>query len=250
MPTCHILRLGRVPYRDALALQLRIVELVGAARARHAVLLLLEHDPVITRTRRVKDAHLRVTVEELAALGVEVVDTDRGGDITYHGPGQIVGYPILFFPGEKLDIHRYIRRLEAVVISALASFNVQGQRLPGYSGVWVGEAKVAAIGVRFRSFTSHHGFRSYVSYHGFALNVSTDLSAFNLIVPCGIADKPVTSLEKLLGCAPPRAAVEDVLIAAFCREFELPKPREFPSPDELLATLCAGSRPSLQAPAG
>ncbi len=215
-------------YLDALALQLRIVERVEAARGGDAVLILVEHEPVITLGRSAKEGHLRVAPEELARRGIELHKSNRGGDITYHGPGQIVGYPILYLPEGRRDIHRFLRTLEGAIIGALATFGIHGLRVPGLTGVWVGEAKIAAIGVAFRRWTSHHGF---------ALNVTTDLAAFDLIVPCGIADRPVTSMAKLLGRAPPRAAVEDALVAAFCREFCLGPARECFSAAELLTAI-------------
>lgn len=228
MPTCHVLRLNRVRYQDALELQLRILERVQGMAGQDAALLLLEHEPVITLGRSARESHLRVTPGELARRGIELHRTNRGGDITWHGPGQVVGYPILRLPETGRDVHRFLRSLEGVIIAALARFGIRGHRVPGYTGVWVDNAKIAAIGVAFRRWTSHHGF---------ALNVAPDLGAFGLIVPCGIADRPVTSMEELLGNAPPRAAVEDALIAEFCREFALAPASECPSADALLRRL-------------
>ncbi|HUT37438.1 MAG TPA: lipoyl(octanoyl) transferase LipB [Planctomycetota bacterium] len=228
MAICHVLRIPRIGYLDALEVQLRLVERVRDSEAEDAALLLLEHEPVITIGRSGGPEHLRVPRDELARRGIELHETNRGGDVTYHGPGQIVGYPILHLPEGRRDIHRFLRSLEAVVIGALARFGIEGRRVAGYTGVWVGEAKIAAIGVAFKRWTSHHGF---------ALNVATDLAAFDLIVPCGIADRPVTSMERLLGRAPDRRAVEDALLGQFLREFGLDAADECSSEDQLLANL-------------
>jgi len=253
MAVCHVLRIPRIGYREALALQLRLVERIRGGD--DAALLLLEHGPVITLGRSSKESHLRVPREELARHGIEVHESNRGGDVTYHGPGQIVGYPIVYLPEDRRDIHGFLRSLEAVLIGALARFGIEGRRVTGYTGVWVPSnaecgtgnaereathpaddslrtphselrlAKIAAIGVAFKRWTSHHGF---------ALNVTTDLAAFDLIVPCGIADRSVTSMQRLLGAAPARRAVEDALLAEFLREFGFDAAQECPSANTLL----------------
>jgi len=184
-----VVRAGTVPYAEAVSLQERVL----AARDREEVpdvLLLLQHPAVITVGRRSDLGHLLADEETLAARGVELHETARGGDVTYHGPGQLVGYPIFSLVDRGRDVHRYLRDVEEALILALAGFGIQGGRIPGLTGVWVGEEKVAAIGV---------GVRRWVTWHGFALNVSTDLDAFRLIVPCGIRDRGVASLERLLG---------------------------------------------------
>lgn len=201
----EVRRLGRMPYREAWALQRELV----AARAAGEIpdtLLLLGHPPVITMGRGGAPEHLVASADQLAARGVEFVETDRGGDVTFHGPGQIVGYPIVELTARGRDLHRYMRDLEEVVIGALAEFGIEAGRIEGLTGVWVGEAKVAAIGIRVSRWISHHGF---------ALNVDTDLSFFDLIVPCGIADKRVTSMRRLLGRPVERPAVEDALERGF-----------------------------------
>jgi len=229
MATCHILRLDRISYQAALALQLRLVERLKATQATDGALLVLEHDPVITIGRSGGAEHLRVAVEELARRGIALHETGRGGDITYHGPGQVVGYPVLRLTQERRDVHRYLRSLEAVIIRALGQFGIEGRREPGYTGVWVGDAKVAAVGV---------ALTRWIAYHGFALNVATELDAFGLIVPCGLHDRPVTSMEKFLGGkTPARAAVEDALVEEFVGEFGFGAARECSTAEELAGAL-------------
>ncbi|HET7692544.1 MAG TPA: lipoyl(octanoyl) transferase LipB [Gemmatimonadota bacterium] len=204
-PAIAVRRLGRVEYDHAWAIQR---ELLAARQAGHApdTLLLLEHPPVITLGRSGETAHLLGSEAELERRGVALVATDRGGDITFHGPGQIVGYAIVDLAPRGRDLHRYLRDLESVLIRALAEFGIVAGRVEGLTGVWVGDAKVAAIGIRVSRWVTHHGF---------ALNVDTDLSYFDLIVPCGIADRRVTSMEALLGGAVDRGDVEDALERAF-----------------------------------
>ncbi len=184
-------RLGVVRYREALALQQRLVEERRVDRVPD-VLLLLEHPPVITLGVRGDGgrSHIVASDERLAALGVEVSETGRGGDVTYHGPGQIVGYPILDLRPDRCDVHRYVRDMEDVMIRVCADFGIEARRIDGLTGAWVGDRKIGAIGVRISR---------WITSHGFAFNVNTDLDAFNLIVPCGIADRGVTSLQDLLG---------------------------------------------------
>jgi lipoyl(octanoyl) transferase len=185
--------LGRVPYADGLALQAELVR----ARRRDAVpdcLLLLEHPPVVTLGRGARPEHVRADRAELARRGVELHECGRGGDVTYHGPGQLVGYPILSLPPGRRDAHRFLRDLEESLIRAVASFGIVGGRIAGRTGVWVGDEKLAALGVRLST--------GWISSHGFALNVGPDLAGFSLIVPCGIAGCRVTSLARLLGSEP------------------------------------------------
>ena len=201
-----IVQLGRIDYATALELQRSLVELRKRGEIGD-VLLLLEHTPVITLGRNAKAEHVLASREQLAARGVEVFECDRGGDVTYHGPGQLVGYPIFDLRGDlrgfptpegprkTLGAVEFVRRLEEVLIRTCADFGIGARRVPGRTGVWTeqNDAKVAAIGVHIsRGVTSH----------GFALNVATDLEAFELIVPCGIADKSVTSLGRELGNVP------------------------------------------------
>jgi lipoyl(octanoyl) transferase len=206
-------RLGLVDYQAALDLQKDLVE----QRKQGLIpdqLLLLEHPHVITLGARnhTSRSNLLETPEALARQGVALFETGRGGDVTYHGPGQLVGYPILELPKDRRDVHRYVRDLEEVLIQAVSDFGVAATRIPGLTGIWVGNEKLAAIGVRISR---------WVTSHGFALNVSTDLSRFDLIVPCGIADKGVTSMERLLGRPMATADVHDAVVRAFTRSFAL-----------------------------
>jgi len=185
------LDVGRMAYGPAVALQKRLVAEVKASEAELARLVLVEHDPpVITLGRGAHAEHVVASRERLAAEGIELHESSRGGDVTYHGPGQLVGYPILRLDLHGHDVHRYLRDLEEVLIRTVSRFGITGERSEGQTGVWVGAEKVAAIGV---------AVTRWVTWHGFALNVSTNLSHFHLIVPCGIPDKGVTSLERLLG---------------------------------------------------
>ena len=193
--------LGRVPYAEALVLQDDLVSRLRGGEGGDT-LLLLEHPPVITLGRTAKAGHVLVPDGERAALGVELHEAGRGGDVTYHGPGQLVGYPIFDLRGftPRVGAVEFVRRLEEILIRTCADFGIAARRVAGRTGVWTekSDAKIAAIGVHIsRGVTSH----------GFALNVSTDLDAFQLIVPCGIADKAVTSLAREMGNAP---ALENV----------------------------------------
>lgn len=212
MREIEVRRLGVVPYADGLELQRRLVERRRAGEIPDQ-LLLLEHPPVITlgvKTRHDR-SHVVATAETLEQERVEVFESGRGGDVTYHGPGQLVGYPILDLRPDRCDVHRYVRDLEEVLIRTAGGFGIPAERMAGLTGAWVGEEKLAAIGVRIAR---------WITSHGFALNVSTNLSHFGLIVPCGISDKGVTSLEKLLGRPVPMAAAESAVVEAFCGVFE------------------------------
>ena len=204
-------RLGRVPYPRALELQRALVEDRRAGRISD-VLLLVEHPPVLTVGAKgdAGRSHILAAPEALAALGIEVHETERGGDVTYHGPGQVVGYPIVDLKPDRCDVHRYVRDLEGVLIRVAADFGIEATRVAGLTGVWVSDAKLAAIGVRISR---------WITSHGFALNVSTELEGFDLIVPCGIAGRGVTSLARL-GCTATQAAVEDRIAARFGEVFD------------------------------
>jgi lipoyl(octanoyl) transferase len=205
-------RLGVIGYQDALELQHHLVEDRKAGRIADR-LLLLEHPPVITlgvRTRNDR-SHVLETPESLAARGVALFETGRGGDVTYHGPGQLVGYPILDLKPDRCDVHRYVRDLEEILIRSVATFGIEAGRVAGLTGIWVGSEKLAAIGVRISR---------WVTSHGFALNVNTNLDHFRLIVPCGIVDKGVTSMERLLGRQVPMVEVEDEVARQFALVFD------------------------------
>ncbi|MBI4478725.1 MAG: lipoyl(octanoyl) transferase LipB [Acidobacteria bacterium] len=198
---CQVFRLGRVPYRDAWALQQQWAELRRAGEIPDR-LLFVEHPPVITLGRNARREHLLSSSELLAAEGVEVVETNRGGDVTFHGPGQLVGYPILDLGRIRKDVVWYVRTLEDAILRTLTELGLAAGRRSGMTGVWVGESKVAAIGIHISR---------WITSHGFALNVDTDLGYFRHIVPCGIASYPVTSLRKLLGTSVERVWLEDRL---------------------------------------
>lgn len=221
----HVRRLGVVPYAEALGLQKELVEARKAGSIPDQ-LLLLQHPPVITLGVKARSDRTNVlaTPEALERQGVELFETGRGGDVTYHGPGQLVGYPILDLRPDRCDVHKYVRDMEEALIRVAAAFGIASGRVPGLTGVWVGNEKLAAIGVRISR---------WVTSHGFAFNVSTDLTHFDLIVPCGILDKGVTSLERLLGRAVPMREVEDAAAESFARVFAR----------QLVETAPASSRP-------
>ena len=207
MRVCEVRDLGRLRYGDAFALQRELVE----QRKRGEIpdqLLIVEHPHVVTMGRNGKRENMLAGEDLLLRAGVEFHLTDRGGDITYHGPGQIVGYPIVDLREWKRDVGAYVRGIEQVIIDALADFGITAGRIPGLTGVWVAEAKIAAIGVHISR---------WVTSHGFALNVDTDLSYFQYIVPCGLT-KPVTSVRKV-GVTATRGEVVQALTSSFGRQF-------------------------------
>ena len=211
MRALEIRSLGLVPYADALAIQRAVVEERRAGLV-DDVLLLVQHPHVLTTGVRGQRSrmHILAPASTLAARGVEVFEAGRGGDVTYHGPGQIVGYPILDLRPDRCDVHRYVRDLEEVIIRVAADHGIEAGRVAGLTGVWVGREKLAAIGVRISR---------WVTSHGFALNVTTDLDYFDLIVPCGIPDRGVTSLARL-GRAVDISEVEERIVTRFCEVFE------------------------------
>jgi lipoyl(octanoyl) transferase len=213
----QIRRLGLVPYADALELQRTLVDDRKAGRIPDT-LLLLQHPHVVTiGVKKDGRSHIVATPDRLDALGVGVFETGRGGDVTYHGPGQLVGYPILDLNPDRRDVHRYVRDLEEVMIRVCADYGIEAGRIKGLSGTWVGDEKIGAIGVRISR---------WVTSHGFAFNVTTDVDFFKLIVPCGIADRGVTSLAARTGRTPPMTEVEDRLIGRFSEVFEKQAARE------------------------
>ncbi len=222
----QVVRLGTRGYADAFALQRRLVD-ARIAGDIDDVLLLLEHPPTITHSHTGRGLeNLLGGADLLTARGVVVEPTDRGGNITFHGPGQLVGYPIVGLRDGERDLHAYLRRVEEVLLRASAAFGVETARVRGRTGTWLtdGSRKLAAIGVKVRKWTT---------LHGFAINVATDLSFFDLIVPCGIADAGVTSLARELGDAPPMDAVMDVVAREFAAVFE----RRLSPPSEALRIL-------------
>ncbi len=212
MRRIEVRRLGTVPYAEALALQRGLVEDRRADRVPD-LLLLLQHPRVITFGVKGDGGRSNVlaTDERLAELGVEISETGRGGDVTYHGPGQIVGYPILNLDPDRRDVHRYVRDLEEVMIRVCAGYGVTAGRIKGLTGTWVGDEKIGAIGVRISR---------WITSHGFAFNVNTNLADFHLIVPCGIADHGVTTLERTSGRAVSIPDVEEHVITRFAEVFD------------------------------
>jgi lipoyl(octanoyl) transferase len=212
-------RLGLIGYQEALDIQKDLVE-----QRRNGVipdqLLLLEHPPVITLGVKARSSrsHVLESDASLAAKGVGVFETGRGGDVTYHGPGQLVGYPIFDLKPDRCDVHQYVRDLEEALIRVVAGFGIPARRVKGLTGVWVGpddsEEKLAAIGVRISR---------WITSHGFALNVNTTLEHFGLIVPCGITDRGVTSMQRLLGRSVSMDEVSAHVVAAFREVFEAPR---------------------------
>jgi lipoyl(octanoyl) transferase len=179
--------LGTIAYGDALALQRRLADDRLSGKLEHDLLLLCDHPPVITLGRGTKDSSLPLDPESLRRRGIEVFEVERGGDVTYHGPGQLVGYPIFHLGRHRQDLHWYLRQLEEVLIVALREFGIVAERNAGYTGVWTSGRKIASIGVHVKQ---------WVTWHGFALNVTTDLSPFDLIVPCGIPGVVMTSVAR------------------------------------------------------
>jgi len=200
---------GLVDYSEALSLQQEAVERCRQDGSEE--LILLEHPHVLTLGTGADASHILSDELELKELSIEVHQTGRGGDVTYHGPGQLVGYPIINLRPDRCDVHRYVRDIEEVLIRTLGDFDILASRVGGLTGVWVGDEKIGAIGVRIAR---------WITSHGFALNVNTDLDYFSLIVPCGIADKGVTSMSKLLGRELNMRDVSSSLVQRFGEVFE------------------------------
>lgn len=196
---------GPVKYTAMLQRQQAARDALAAGGAPNTVFL-LEHTPTITLGRRARPEHILADAETLERMGIQVVETDRGGDVTYHGPGQMVAYPVLDLNQWSPSVDRYLRALEETLIQLLYEYGVSGKRMEGYTGVWVNGAKVAAIGI---------GVRHWITWHGLALNVGPDETHWTTIIPCGIQDRPVTSLARLLG----RAVDMEEVMARFIRAF-------------------------------
>jgi lipoyl(octanoyl) transferase len=210
MRPLEVLDLGRIRYADALEIQQRLVEERKQGQGVDT-LLFVEHPHVVTIGRNAKLQHVLASEEVLLRTGIDLFETDRGGDVTYHGPGQIVGYPILDLREWRRDVRAYFRGVERSLIDALAVFGIAGERIPeaGYEGVWVHGAKIAAIGIHISR---------WITSHGFALNVDTDLNYFKYIVPCGLT-KPVCSIRSL-GCKASREEVQRAIAASFANVFD------------------------------
>ena len=221
-----VVDLGRQSYAGVLALQREVARGRIAGVVDEDVLLLVEHEPVITLGRSSKAAHLLAAPEYLRQRGVDLFEVERGGDVTFHGPGQLVGYPILDLKRHRKDLHWYLRQVEQFLIDALATYHLEAGRSPGYTGVWIEDRKIASIGVHARD---------WVTWHGFALNVTTDLSFFDLIVPCGIQAVQMTSLARELTGPVSFREVTGRVVAAAASLFDL---AALPtSPDDLLSLL-------------
>ncbi|MFP3870027.1 MAG: lipoyl(octanoyl) transferase LipB [Syntrophobacteria bacterium] len=204
-----LVNLGQTNYRQVLDLQHRLVQL---RRENHVpdILLLVEHDPVITMGRRVNYEHVLASPRQLAAEGIEIVHAERGGSVTYHGPGQLVSYPIVHLSQRKLGVRTFIHLLEEIIIRTLARFAIPARRHPEHRGVWVQGQKVASVGV---------AIRHWVSFHGLALNVSPNLDHFCYISPCGLKHELVTSMTELLDNPPDMEVVRNLVAEKFCRFF-------------------------------
>jgi lipoyl(octanoyl) transferase len=236
MPSLLVCDLGTMPYAEALDLQRAVAYARISGAVDEDVLLLVEHPPVVTMGRSSKANHLLASPELLAARGVELFEVERGGDVTFHGPGQLVGYPIFNLRRHKQDLHWYLRRVEEALIRGVAPFGIAGERNVGYTGVWTQGRKLACIGVHARD---------WVTWHGFALNVTTDLTYFDLMVPCGIADVQMTSMTREIAPAAEADAdlarrTRDQIVAAFADVFTLePRPVHVSQLDQQLPVVAA-----------
>ena len=212
MKVLEVVEAGTVPYGEALDWQRRLADDRIAGRLDHDLLLVLEHPPVVTLGRSAHAAHV------LQPAGVEVVEVERGGDVTYHGPGQLVGYPIIDLRNYKQDLHWYLRTLEQTLIAALGFLGIPAETNPGFTGVWTRGRKIASIGIHVKQ---------WVTWHGFALNVATDLAEFQRIVPCGIPGVVMTSVERETACPEARSAEGawaesvDAVVKGFAKVFEI-----------------------------
>jgi lipoate-protein ligase B len=205
--------LGRLEYGEALELQRNVARDRISGAIPQDVLLLVEHPPVVTMGRAAKEKHLVASPEFLQSKGVELFEVERGGDVTFHGPGQLVGYPIIDLKRHRQDLHWYLRKIEEALINTLADFGIHGERNTAYTGVWTRGRKIASIGVHARD---------WVTWHGFALNVTTDLSFFDLIIPCGIDGVVMTSIARETGLADISAKdVQERVTAKFAQAFDL-----------------------------
>jgi lipoate-protein ligase B len=236
MPQLLVADLGILPYATALELQRAVARARISGAVDEDVLLLVEHPPVVTLGRSSKQHHLLASPQLLAARGVELFEVERGGDVTFHGPGQLVGYPIIDLKRHKRDLHWYLRQVEEALIRAVTPFGIVAERSVGQTGVWTQGRKLASIGVHARD---------WVTWHGFALNVTTDLSYFDLMVPCGIAQVEMTSVAKEVGESEPLPqALRFEVIRGFAHTFGLQAVSV--TPGEIRSILNEGSGISIQ----
>jgi lipoyl(octanoyl) transferase len=217
-------RWGQVPYQATWDRQKEIVTQIDRQGGPDHHLLLLEHPHTITLGRGSHVEHLLLSAEEYRQRGIEIIATDRGGDVTYHGPGQLIGYPLFYLGDRSQHIHSYLRNLEESIIRTLAYWGIEGKRKESYTGVWVGDAKIAAIGVKWNRGRIRRG---YITSHGFSLNVNTDLQYFHFIVPCGIGQYGVTSMEQILQDKVDMNKVMDQMVQAMKEVFLLERRRLF-----------------------
>jgi lipoyl(octanoyl) transferase len=231
MRPLEVADLGRRPYADVLALQRRLCRARIAGELRDDLLLLVEHEPVYTLGRGTRASSLPVAPELLERRGAAVHEIERGGDVTFHGPGQLVGYPILDLRDHREDLHWYLRGVEGALIEALVTLGIPAEAKPGLTGVWSRGRKLASIGIHVKQ---------WVTLHGFALNVTTDLSWFDLIVPCGIPEVRMTSASRELGERPGLwAMTQRAVVAALARRFSLWPVERDPGTLEALAGVSA-----------
>jgi len=206
-PTANIVDCGKISYEDAFDLQRKLVDY----RSRSEIddtLILLEHFPVFTANRDVSFQNILATAELLQKKGIAVCKTDRGGDVTYHGPGQIVGYSIMDLKSQGRDVHAYVRKMEQMIIDTLADYGIKSEQDERHPGVWVGNNKICAVGIAIKP--------DWISMHGFALNVEPNMEHYGMIVACGIADKGVTSMKAVLGFSLDIQSVKETLIQHYC----------------------------------
>jgi lipoyl(octanoyl) transferase len=244
--TLTVVDLGTLAYGEALELQRALASARISGQVADDVLLLVEHPPVVTLGRGTKPGHLVASASQLQARGVELFEVERGGDVTFHGPGQLVGYPVIDLKNHRRDLHWYLRQVEEALIQAMATFGLPGVRNAGFTGVWTRGVNAPEGGLRLRKIASIgvHA-RDWVTWHGFALNVTTDLSYFDLIVPCGISDVTMTTVERELGAAfPGSRAIADAVVGSFGTVFSLPVERRSS------AWLDAALSSAAQSPAG
>ena len=230
--------LGRIDYAAATAVQEECARLVKEGG--HERLLLLEHDPVVTLGRNARSEDVLIGEDALLRRGVSIARTNRGGQVTYHGPGQLVGYPILNLSPDRRDVGRYLRDLEEVLIRTLARFGIGASRVCGLTGVWVENGKIASIGVHLSR---------WVTTHGFALNVTTDLEPFSFIVPCGLRARSVTSMKRLIGQSVPLEDVAAVLVGEFAAVFDrrmVPQAEDGATTDRAADHAVHGGGPSMR----